>query len=436
MTWELPANVNPPDTVCVQLNVPNDPAYLAAFWGAILDTTVGFNWANDAAHTAKLAAQRMRQMYLTAQLNNCPLPSASIAPGFFLEDCMNIKQDPANPCLLREVCPDGSLGCVIFDASLCKPNLAPGGGTTPPTSGICQAYDITFNTHVATLLPFVVNAGDTLQLTSATGAANDGSPNWYCPDGEYFSLGACLGGAHTVLGSPVPTKPYMSVIWQIAGVSYFASSTPFTVPGGVTNAPVYVTLNNASLTSVFGNERVQFTYCNNSAPPATPWCHHSNFSITPDSFTPPVIHDLGLCGTPTLSEGTWSTAGWATQSFQQLNCVDSAERMTIRQDLGALVQVNRYKLNGTLPAGLGSWTIGVVVSDHADFSAGNVTLINGSGSGTGPYGFDTGVGASNLVRYVQISISINTTGGSPGHGIALTAEISGTGTPPPIGSNC
>lgn len=285
MGWELPDDLNPPDTVCVQLQVPNDPKYIAAFWGAILDLSAGFNWANDAGHNAILAARRMRLMYLAAQLGDCSQPCTPIVPGFTLDDCMNIRQDPDNPCLLREVCPDGSLGCVIYDGSLCRPSPQPGAPQPQPPPGGCLSYDISLWASQMALVPVLLNAGDTIELLSASGATADGGTDWFCPTGNYFIAGACVGTVVLEGTDPVPTAGHMSVLANIGGtLTPLPIGTPVTVPGGVSNAQPVLQVNDSTLSDDSGNLTLKVKVCNNASPVAPEWCYKFDFTVSDGGF--------------------------------------------------------------------------------------------------------------------------------------------------------
>lgn len=436
MTWELPENPNPPDTICVQLQVPNDPAYIAAFWGVILDLSAGFNWANDSAHTAKLAAKRMRQMYLQAQFGNCPPPCADNGPGFQLVNDMNVKQDPNNPCLLREVCPDGSLGCTIFDASLCKPNTAPGAGTTPPVGGACQDYEFLVDTSVPTLMPFLVNTGDTLKIDKATGAAAE-LYVWYCPDGEYYLLGGCAGGAHTAGADPVNTFPHMALIWKI-GSNFYGSAigSTFTVPGGVTEAMVWLQVNTSSLADVSGQERVDITFCNNSAPPATTWCQLLDFTLSPHGANARIEANGGACGTPTQAWGQWvAGAGLEGTQTTQLDCTHGLSFGDFIIDLGAAFTFASAEMKGNLNQASGSNQVAIQVSNDPTFASGVTNMVNVVGDPAGNY--DHSGSATPTARYIRIYLfTEGGTGGTSALATCTSLKLTGTGTNPFGSSNC
>jgi hypothetical protein len=285
--WPLPLNPNPPQTVCVQLQVPDDPNYLAAFWGAVLDLSVGFNWANDTAHTAKIAAARMRQMYLAAQLNNCGLPPPPSSSGGGMMEMLMFRQDG---CKLQvSVGNDPDTGapcwCTIFDSSLCT--QAPQPGPTPtPGPGVCQTYKGVLQGNGQLNLPVGLSSGDTYQITSVAGATADGSLTtpWRCWDGFQFFLGTCTGVQIFEGGDPMPAVPHQHVIALIGGVPTIIDETVRTVVGGVANAPFVLQVNDSNLTDNTGSLEINVQVCKASAVPPTNWTATIDLTTTTGPF--------------------------------------------------------------------------------------------------------------------------------------------------------
>jgi len=56
-----PQTIAPEADTCIVVHVPNDPAYLAAFWGVYENLGYWWSWERDEAHTGRLIAQRMRE---------------------------------------------------------------------------------------------------------------------------------------------------------------------------------------------------------------------------------------------------------------------------------------------------------------------------------------------------------------------------------------
>lgn len=63
--YGLPFEMDP-DRTCVQLYIPDDDNHRRAFWGAIYDLTLWFNWARDEAHQGKLAADVWKDVFQKA----------------------------------------------------------------------------------------------------------------------------------------------------------------------------------------------------------------------------------------------------------------------------------------------------------------------------------------------------------------------------------
>ncbi len=65
----LPAVINPLDTVCVPIEVPNDPNHIYAFWGALGELGRFWNWERDAFQSGEAAASVWRDTIDLARQN-------------------------------------------------------------------------------------------------------------------------------------------------------------------------------------------------------------------------------------------------------------------------------------------------------------------------------------------------------------------------------
>lgn len=54
--WVLPEVINPPDSICMTLQVPNERFHIAAFRGALLDLASAYKWQDDPDHKAREVA--------------------------------------------------------------------------------------------------------------------------------------------------------------------------------------------------------------------------------------------------------------------------------------------------------------------------------------------------------------------------------------------
>ena len=64
-TWTLPLVIDPIDTICVQIQVPNDINHIAAFWGALEALNKAWNWQYTEDHKGSQTA-RVWQGYIDA----------------------------------------------------------------------------------------------------------------------------------------------------------------------------------------------------------------------------------------------------------------------------------------------------------------------------------------------------------------------------------
>lgn len=374
MGWALPENPNPPDTVCIQARVPNDPAYIDAFWGAILDLGAGFKWADDSAHTAILASRRMRQMYYEMVENNCvPPPNLIQSPcSDCCEGCMAVRW---NGCTLEEY--DCSIQAWIPVQSInqpCVSNPAPGGGVTPPGPGGCQKYGLQFYANALTVMPFVVNTGDTIQVLSEVGAGTDGTVNWYCPDGSFFIAGACAGGGAPLVGDPLVGANHMSVVIKIGSAYYPLVSGTFVVPSSIVNQQVYIGVNDATLSDNSGIYGIDFQYCNNATPVSTPFCRFLDFTLSPY---------FGVGSTDPDSNGHhhpnpyWVVgSGWQadTTLIPPSTTYENEPRITF--DLGSPVQINYVQVDGNVAVSAsGVYQVAVQASNDPTFATGVVAIV-------------------------------------------------------------
>lgn len=165
------------------------------------------------------------------------------------------------------------------------PQPEPGGGTAEYCGALSgkQKY----------YLPTTVSAGDTILFSRLNGSWNDGIElAWHCPDGWLFVGGSCFetpvynGGTDPLIGSF-----HMSIIAEIAGSFYDvlnidSNGNPqvFTVPGGITDAPVVFQAN----VDYGGNIYGEVTFCvdvtNNQE--QGDWVATFNFMAAPGPFHP------------------------------------------------------------------------------------------------------------------------------------------------------
>ena len=306
MAWALPEVVHPDNTVCYQINVPNDPAYIGAFLGAMFLLSKPYAWQNDEAHTALEVGAVWRDIFNSLLKNHCGQCADPIGSECG-EDCMcgclrfnNGVLETLN-CGVWEPVPGQPPGGVF-------PPSQPGSGTPVPGPGQCQTWQANILANGAWLLPTLVNTGDIISLSNFEGATTQDAPlgRWNCPDGEFFALGGCQGNQNTDPANPSPALFTGQLMIQI-GSSYYDPFSPLVVPGGVTNAQVALVVNYPSGGSFGGDYTADVELCNNAT---GTFRHVFDFAVTPATFQP---YTDALFVTPI---GLWvAGVGW-DQTFQ------------------------------------------------------------------------------------------------------------------------
>jgi hypothetical protein len=69
--WSLPAVIEPEGTVCISVPVPNDPEWIAKFYGALYTLSQQIWWDRDETHAAQIVAARWQQVYLATLQGDC-----------------------------------------------------------------------------------------------------------------------------------------------------------------------------------------------------------------------------------------------------------------------------------------------------------------------------------------------------------------------------
>src|SRR2546423_9258037 len=89
--FDLPANPDPKDYLCVTVYIPNDPAHVKAFLGVMYDLTIWLSWQSDSAHTAIKAAQVWKRLYIKLQdeIGKCKTSGDYVQ---VMEDFMSVCQ--------------------------------------------------------------------------------------------------------------------------------------------------------------------------------------------------------------------------------------------------------------------------------------------------------------------------------------------------------
>jgi len=291
-TWVLPAVVDPPDSLCFQVHVPNDRQHIAAFYGAIFNLVKPYNWQDDDARTAIAVGAVWGRIFDELMNQQCPIPSIKGIAGLEVEDFMPLRIDC--DCNVFVTCCDGTEKQILTSDQV-KALLVqqPGvGSIQPPPNGGCQEYTFSFAAGQKWLLPVGVYSGDTVEVLSSDGVSNDGTlTGWFCPDGGEFFAGINTGIKITESGDPLNTKAHMSLIVDINGTFHDLEAGAVTVPGGIVAIQPVIQLNDSALGDNSGNITGVVKVCNNQI---STWHVHLDFAASNHSWLrQPQTHPTG-----------------------------------------------------------------------------------------------------------------------------------------------
>jgi hypothetical protein len=286
--------------LCFQIEVPNESAYINAFYGAIWALTYSKNWARDRAHTAAEVSRVWSKIFFDLHPGGCQPPVPPFGHGIEQEELMPLRIDC--DCNVFITCCDGTEK-QLLTADQVRALLSQGGSGTPQPKpgGGCQKYSITVPAGaIGALIPTIVSTGDTIELSNLAGAWYGGSVTWYCPDGSVFFVD-CSAATNLSGGSQIPGSPIGRVIALINGTYYDILASTFTVPGGITNAQVTLLMNTDTVSTASGSVTLDATVCNNQT---ARWSHFFNFTVE----TGPFVSNAPL-------EGVWSPGTGFTSQF-------------------------------------------------------------------------------------------------------------------------
>lgn len=289
LKWSLPQIVHPEGTLCFQVNVPNEPAYIGAFYGAMFLLTKPYAWADDPAHTALEVGRVWRDIFYDLKPGGCVPFHPAPGSGFFQEDFMPIRVDC--DCNVFVTCCDGTEKQILTaDQVRAIAGGQPGAGAEQPTpGGGCVTYPATVPAQGGWYLPTVVSTGDTIEFQDPGSAWYGGSVTWYCPNGNVFFAGLCTSAEQFNAGSQIPASPIGRAIILLDGTYYdvFDAGT-FTVPSGISNAPVTIIMNTDTPSTASGQITLNVKVCNNQL---GSWAHTIDMVLTPGGWS---TRDLGV----------------------------------------------------------------------------------------------------------------------------------------------
>lgn len=425
--WVLPTTVHPAGRKCYTIEVPDDPMYLAAFRGAILNLASATQWQDDIAHTAKEVAQVWRDIYFNALR---PCVKRTDPTGILQEEFMPLRIDC--DCNVWITCCDGTEK-QLLTAQQVQQLID---GTTPgnapqPTPGGCQTYH-NYVTGLATeLVPFPVSTGDTIEIQNIDGGTNGNNiARWNCGTGDEYFGGGCVGFPDTNGANRLPGVPTGTVIVNIAGVWYDGRAI-ITVPGGISNVQPVVALNYDPTYPASGTITYDVVVCNNQI---VTWCHIIDFASLSGGFLPNA-YGSGL------QNGTWvAGSGW-----QNTDNVDGSGEWwrgaSLQRDSIAAFTITNIEMTFDLTHGTydspAYWAAEVSVYNGAWQNVAHTTagaIANGNNQVLGGPAAYSGV----TKIYIDVQASAKTTAGALDGGPVLIKQlkIQGTGSNPFGTSNC
>lgn len=311
LRYPLPEVINPPESVCIEVRVPNDIAYISAFWGQMFALTRWYAWLGDNAHTAKDVAAVWRGVYEQAQESEC--------------QNVLVRTSPVNDCLLQVSYDGGALWETVYNAYGCalkaahdefgsgsnqpaghsQPGEQPGGADPNPAQ--CFDLDLTVQANSMLLIPLAIKSGWTLKFTNVKGAWYDGAflSIWRCPTGSEFFLGAC-GDSSTYYydaSDPIPAAPHLSLIIRLPDGSCAAipAGGEYVIPSGMPDGNTFILANDSELSDNQGSVSLHLLACNGG------WCYEFNVLTGLDTLWAAGLESgVGSVGTHWSSvDGAW-----------------------------------------------------------------------------------------------------------------------------------
>jgi hypothetical protein len=378
-------------------------AWLPYITGALTQLLLQSTW--DVATLAELELVRGQATDLMNLFNCAVLPTLE-------ELCQSAGGGEGDMgCCLRFV--DGKLQelvCGVWTDVAGQEGLSlssppqPGGGTPQPApGGGCQAYPGEMSADDIWAIPTPLSTGDVVTITQTGGASNDSTlptPFWFCPDGQLFFGGGCVGGGGTSVTDPVPTALHQSLIINIGGNYYDLMSGPFTVPAGISNAQASIQVNTDVLSNMHGTLTFTVQVCNNQAEAWT-----STLDLTVNSFSDFIT---GAFAPWTPGAGYPGGVNGGVPNWAQLDItLDSCDITSITMTYDALTPGGTSDVVFYQIGGVGYGTPATTVAGNPEFYAVS----------------DLSAGAT----FVQAIVSTGTTGGAD-HIQRLV--ITGTGPKP------
>lgn len=319
LTYVLPDVVDPPDTICVTLHIPNNKFHIMAFKGAIWDLCNWWNWEKDDAHTATLVAKVWRRIFRSMKFVSCDQPqqSSGISLGDIdMSELIDISCDSNGNCRF-------GYRCNVCDTFNYVQNADNPPSVTPPTSqpgpGACTTFDMLVHGNSRYLSGVQVSSGDTITVTGIKGAwSDDGLLNWYCATGFAFQLGFCnpLEPSPVTGTDPLVASKHMILI-AYDGANYYDATAPFTINPGVNNANLTFQANDSVISDNSGDIVAHVQVCKSMTPPASDGVYWATYGYPQVGYPTWTKIDYGVLTTLTSAplgtgNGTDIVIAWCT----------------------------------------------------------------------------------------------------------------------------
>lgn len=407
--WVLPTEVNPTDTVCFKVDVPNEPMYIAAFRGALLNLCSAQQWQNDLAHTALLVASRWRDVYESViKQSSCDDDCATVVAesDYEMSICEQLRFNPATGHLQAFCC--GAWTDISGQPAqgIGGPGQPGSGSPQPAPNGGCVTYHAIMNAGDQWLAPAPVSAGDTVQVSNMQGAWSDGAGLWYCLNGQVFFAGACTIPARDAL-DPIPGAGHMALLSKIAGTfTDVSGGGVFTVPGGVSNALLIFQPNDHNPAAAFGQVTFDVTVCNNQAGTFT---HTWDFTAAPGAW----VHN-GADNSIWAAGSGWSAGTHGTTTGVQLNLPHASRT----------INTITITFTVTSPTATATWDVDVILPGSVTLASGvPVAGVNTRGNGGAPV-------PTTSTEVLITAFSNHGTAGAGGNVVMTKCVITGVGVDP------
>lgn len=260
--WTLPTVVHPTTYRRFTICVPNERFYIAAFQGLLVELTYSKNWQRDPARTAAIVSRVWQHALEDVLCDDCGETILLEELEYQMSVCEQLRFLNGK---LQGFCCGEWVDIAGQSANPPGGGDQPGGGTDQPPIGGCAQYHANMGADGQWYLPTIVSTGDTIEVSNALGAGNDGTVSpWHCPDGSSFFAGACIGGTGGPFGGdPAVAADHMELVANIDGTWYRPLAGVITVPGGVVNAQVYFQVNDIDVTDNAGSYTFDVEVCNN-----------------------------------------------------------------------------------------------------------------------------------------------------------------------------